>query len=377
MRQAGGADTRMEPRPRPGLTLASGEYRLYPRTSRRRSAAARQQPEEVGLAERVLVTGGAGYVGSVCCERLLGLGYEVAIYDNLSTGHSEAVPEGAVFQPGDLADRKRLAEVFGIFKPDFVMHFAANALAGESYENPLLYYRNNIANGLNLIETMITSGVRSIIFSSSCAVYGEPGRVPITEDELKKPINPYGKTKLAFENLLDDCGQAYGLRSVCLRYFNAAGATACRGEDHDPETHIIPNVLKVALGLAPEVGVFGDDYPTADGTCVRDYVHIEDLAQAHEQAIGLLKRGLSERLNLGNGDGFSVLQVIKVSEKISGKRVPFRVSPRRKGDPAVLVASSAKAKQVLGWQPRYPTLDPIVESAWRWHREHPHGYKSR
>lgn len=334
-------------------------------------------PWEVLLAEKVLVTGGAGYVGSASVERLLGLGYRVAIYDNLSMGHREAVPSGAVLEVGDLADPRRLAEVFKSFRPDVVMHFAAFALAGESYEKPTIYYRNNVANGVNLLEAMLEADVRSIIFSSSCAVYGEPRQVPITEDLPKHPVNPYGKTKLAFESLLEDCENAYGLKSVCLRYFNAAGATALLGEDHEPETHIIPNILRVALGRTRQVEVFGDDYPTSDGTCVRDYVHIEDLAQAHEQALGLLRQGRSDRVNLGNGGGFSVMQVIKVAEKVSGRPVPFKMAPRRRGDPAILVASSARARSLLGWKPAHASLEEIIESAWRWHREHPHGYGGR
>jgi UDP-glucose 4-epimerase len=328
------------------------------------------------LAERVLVTGGAGYVGSVCANRMLELGYQVLVYDNLSTGHAQAVPGDAALERGDIADRVRLSGVLAAFKPDVVMHFAANALVGESYENPLLYYRNNVAGGLSLVETMILHGVRSVVFSSSCSVYGQPERIPITEDQPKAPLNPYGRTKLAFENMLEDCEQAYGLRSVCLRYFNAAGASGSRGEDHDPETHIIPNVLRVALGLAPRVEIFGDDYPTADGTCVRDYVHIEDLAQAHEQALKLLRQGRSDRINLGNGEGFSVLDVLKASERVSGKPIPFAVKPRRRGDPAVLVASADRARRVLGWKPAYTGIDSIIESAWRWHRDHPIGYQS-
>jgi UDP-glucose 4-epimerase len=329
------------------------------------------------MAERVFVTGGAGYVGSVCSARLVALGYKVMILDDLSAGHAEAVPGGAAFERGDISDTPGLSRALASFKPDVVMHFAARALAGESYENPLEYYRNNIGGGASLLGAMLDQGVRSIVFSSSCSVYGEPGRVPISEGDRKAPVNPYGETKLAFENLLTDCERAYGMRSVCLRYFNAAGGTEERGEDHDPETHIIPNVLKVALGLAPEVQVFGDDYPTKDGTCVRDYVHIEDLARAHEQALGLLRDGLSERINLGNGDGFSVFEVVETCSKIVGKKIPFRVFPRRAGDPAVLVASADRARSVLGWRPAFTTLEPIVESAWRWHSGHPHGYANR
>jgi len=329
------------------------------------------------LAEKVLVTGGAGYVGSACVDRLLRLGYRVAVYDNLSMGHREAVAEQALLEVGDLADRGKLAEVLAAFRPDVVMHFAALALAGESYVNPAIYYRNNLANGLNLVEAMLEAGVKSIIFSSSCSIYGEPMQLPMTEDLPKHPINPYGNTKLAFERLLEDCDNAYGLKSVCLRYFNAAGATARLGEDHEPETHIIPNVLKVALGQAVVVDVFGDDYPTPDGTCVRDYVHIEDLAAAHEQALGLLRERRSDRINLGNGDGFSVMQVIKVAEKVTGRPIDFKMGPRRKGDPATLVASSARASDVLDWRPAYTSLEAIVESAWRWHTEHPYGYGSK
>jgi UDP-glucose 4-epimerase len=329
----------------------------------------------VFLAEKVLVTGGAGYVGSVCVAHLLEKGYEVAIYDNLSTGHKETVPDVVSLEVGDLSDRERISGVISNFKPDFVMHFAASCLVGESYENPVRYYRNNLANGANLVEAMVDHNVKAMIFSSSCAVYGEPKRIPMQEGDPKNPTNPYGETKLAFENLLADCDIAHGLKSVALRYFNAAGAADGLGEDHDPETHIIPNVLKVPLDLKSHVPVFGDDYPTQDGTCVRDYVHVSDLAAAHELALGLLRQAKSDRINLGNGNGFSVLDVIRVSEKVTGKPIPLKVSARRKGDPAVLVASSARASDVLGWQPRYTSLEDIIGTAWMWHREHPHGYR--
>jgi UDP-glucose 4-epimerase len=328
------------------------------------------------LAEKVLVTGGAGYVGSVCISLLTAKGYEVVIYDNLSAGHREAVTGHAVLEVGDLADRARLSEVFAAHSPNFVMHFAASCLVGESYHDPILYYRNNVANGANLVDVMLEHDVRAIIFSSSCAVYGEPVRVPMTEDDPKNPINPYGRTKLTFEHLLEDCDAAHGLKSVALRYFNAAGATEGLGEDHDPETHLIPIVLKVPLGLLEQVEVFGDDYPTPDGTCVRDYVHVSDLAVAHESALEILRQGRSERINLGNGNGFSVLDVIRASEKVTGKSIPSKISPRRKGDPAALVASAGRAAEVLGWQPSYTSLEAIVETAWKWQREHPHGYGS-
>ena len=328
------------------------------------------------MDERILVTGGAGYVGSVCVAGLREEGHEVLVYDNLSTGHREAVPEGVRLEIADLADTERLSGVMSSFRPAFVMHFAASALLGESMSKPLDYYANNVTNGHRLLRAMVDHDVKSIIFSSTCAVYGEPEHIPMTEDDPRKPINPYGRSKLAFEYLLEDCDAAYGVKSVCLRYFNAAGAAAGLGEDHVPETHLIPNVLRAALGLREGLAVFGDDYPTPDGTCVRDYVHIADIADAHEKALEILRGSQSDKINLGNGKGFSVLEVIKTVESIVGKAVPYKVSGRRKGDPAVLVASAEKAGNVLGWRPAYPSLESIIESAWEWHREHPHGYRS-
>jgi UDP-glucose 4-epimerase len=328
------------------------------------------------LAERILVTGGAGYVGSVCVANLIDRGYDVAVYDNLSTGHRQAVPEGALLQVGDLCDEDALSRLMASFKPDFVMHFAASCLLGESMEKPLKYYSNNVRNGQTLLETMLRHEVGGIIFSSSCAIFGEPRQIPMTEDDPKAPMNPYGKSKLAFEFMLDDCDSAYGLKNVCLRYFNAAGAEGPRGEDHEPETHIIPNVFRAALGTGPELKVFGKDYPTPDGTCVRDYVHISDLASAHEQAIGILRDKRSDKFNLGNGNGFSVLDVIETAGRVIGKPVPYTLTARREGDPAVLVAGSDKAKKMLGWKPRYTSLEDILKSAWEWHREHPGGYES-
>ncbi len=326
------------------------------------------------MAERILVTGGAGYVGSVCVWHLLNSGYEVLIYDNLSTGHRCAIDARARFVHGDLGDAAKLEQAFKEFRPDFVMHFAASCLVGESVEKPIDYYKNNIANGICLVSAMIKNGVSGIVFSSSCAVYGEPVRIPMSEEDPKSPINPYGRTKLAFEYLLEDCDHAYGIKSVCLRYFNAAGATADLGEDHDPETHLIPNVLNVALGKSAWVKVFGNDYPTQDGTCIRDYVHVVDLATAHEKALGLLRNSRSERINLGIGKGFSVLEVIRSAMRISGREIPYKVVERRYGDPAILVASAEKARSLLGWEPEYRDLDSIVESAWKWHKEHPNGY---
>jgi len=323
-----------------------------------------------------MVTGGAGYVGSVCVANLLGRGYQVLVYDNLSTGHRDAVPDGVLLEVGDLAEGERLSGVMSSFRPDFVMHFAASALLGESMSKPMEYYANNLINGHRLLRAMLEQDVKSLVFSSTCAVYGEPEHIPMTEDDQRKPINPYGRSKLAFEHLLEDCDSAYGLKSVCLRYFNAAGAAAGLGEDHHPETHLIPNVLKSALGLRDELVVFGDDYPTPDGTCVRDYVHIADIADAHEKALGVLRKRTSEKINLGNGTGFSVLDVIKTAEKVTGRAIPYRVSGRREGDPAVLVASAEKAETILGWRPAYASLGSIIESAWKWHVEHPDGYRS-
>jgi UDP-glucose 4-epimerase len=328
------------------------------------------------LAEKILVTGGAGYVGSVCVANLIHRGYKVTVYDNLSTGHSRAVPDGALLEIGDLGQVDALSRVMASFRPDFVMHFAASCLLGESMKEPLKYYTNNVRNGQTLIEVMLRHDVKGLIFSSSCAIFGEPKQIPMTEDDPKVPMNPYGKSKLAFEYLLDDCDAAYGLKSVCLRYFNAAGAEGPRGEDHEPETHIIPNVFRAALGSGPELKVFGKDYPTPDGTCVRDYVHISDLAVAHEKALGFLRQRRSEKFNLGNGNGFSVLDVIETAGKVVGKPIPYSVTPRREGDPAVLVAGSDKARKALGWEPRYASLEGILKSAWEWHREHPGGYES-
>ncbi len=328
------------------------------------------------MKERILVTGGAGYVGSVCVANLKDRDYQVLVYDNLSTGHRASVPEGVMLEVADLAESERLSGVMSSFQPDFVMHFAASALLGESMSKPLDYYANNVTNGHNLLRIMVEHDVKSLVFSSTCAIYGEPERIPMTESDPRRPMNPYGRSKLAFEHLLEDCDAAYGLKSVCLRYFNAAGAEAGLGEDHSPETHLIPNVLKTALGLREKLVVFGDDYPTPDGTCVRDYVHIADIADAHEKALDVLRRRTSEKINLGNGTGFSVLDVIKTAEKVAGKAIPYRVSARREGDPAVLVASADKAGKVLGWRPAYASLGSIIESAWKWHVEHPDGYRS-
>jgi UDP-glucose 4-epimerase len=328
------------------------------------------------VAEKILVTGGAGYVGSFSVRLLAEQGFDVLVYDNLSEGHREAVPEGVPLEVGDIADQARLDGVIRKYRPGFVLHFAANALVGESCENPLKYFENNIAGGVALVKTMLASDLKTIVFSSSAAVYGEPEEVPITEDHPKVPINPYGHTKLVFERFLEYCDTAYGLKSVCLRYFCAAGAAWGLGEDHDPETHLIPNALGPALGRLDKISVLGDDYDTRDGTCVRDFVHVSDLADAHVRALDLLRQGRSDRLNLGNGKGFSVLEVIKTAEKVTGRPVPYEIAPRRPGDPAVLVASARRAGEVLGWEPAYSSLEDIMSTAWEWHSTHPDGYGS-
>jgi UDP-glucose 4-epimerase len=328
------------------------------------------------LAEKILVTGGAGYVGSFSVDLLVRRGFEVVVYDNLSEGHREAVPGGVPLEVGELADEERLLAVLRDVRPAFVMHFAASALVGESIENPLKYFENNIANGVKLVRSMLAAGVDYIVFSSSAATYGEPTEVPIPEDHPKAPVNPYGYTKLAFEQFLEYCEAAYGLHSVCLRYFNASGAAGELGEDHTPETHLIPNVLRVALGQIPEFTVLGDDYETEDGTCVRDFIHVSDLADAHVRALDVLRKGRSDRINLGNGKGFSVLDVVRVAEKVTGRAIPYEFAPRRPGDPAVLVASAKRAGEVLGWAPEYTSLEDIIRSAWEWHSEHPQGYGS-
>jgi UDP-glucose 4-epimerase len=321
---------------------------------------------------KILVTGGAGYIGSICVEQLLNAGHHVGVFDNLSEGHRAAVDPRAAFTAGDLADLAPLREVFARFQPEAVMHFAANALVPESMVNPTKYFRNNVGHGVNLLDACVAAGCRRFVFSSTCAIFGTPATVPIHEDVAKAPINPYGESKLMFERVLDWYGQIHGLTSVCLRYFNAAGATARFGEHHRQETHLIPNLLKVALGQRPHVEIYGTDYPTPDGTCVRDYIHIVDLAQAHMLALTCPQ---SERFNLGSGDGYSVRQVLDAARQVTGHALPAIEKPRRPGDPPKLVADSAKIRRVLGWRPKYDSITTIVESAWQWHRAHPEGYR--
>ncbi|SDF54403.1 MULTISPECIES: UDP-glucose 4-epimerase GalE [Rhodanobacteraceae] len=319
---------------------------------------------------KLLICGGAGYVGSHMVRYLLANQHEVVVYDNLSTGHRQAVPRGVTFAHGDIGDAARLARVFATHRFDAVIHFCARSLVGESVVDPYAYYRNNVANTLVLLSAMNEAGVQRLVFSSTAAVFGNPHAEHIDEGHSTAPINPYGQSKLMIEHVLEDAARAYGLRSVALRYFNAAGADpdGSIGEAHDPETHLIPNVLKAVLGQGAALKVFGDDYDTRDGTCVRDYVHVNDLASAHLLAIDYLATHEGAfRFNLGNGEGFSVREVIAAAERVTGKPVPHEIAPRRAGDPATLVASSELARLELGWEPRITRLDDILASAWRWH----------
>lgn len=321
---------------------------------------------------KIFVVGGAGYIGSVCAELLLNKGHEVGIFDNLSEGHRGAVDSRSTFIQGELADRRQIDAAISRMRPDAVMHFAANALVGESMQNPSKYFRNNVCNGLNLLDAMVAAGIRRIVFSSTCAIFGPPERLPIDETAPTRPINPYGESKLAFEKILRWYDEIHGLKFVCLRYFNASGASDKFGEDHQPETHLIPTVLRVALGAKPSVEIYGTDYDTSDGTCVRDYIHILDLAQAHIQALGATGSGC---YNLGTGGGSSVREVIDACRRITGRKIETIEKPRRSGDPPRLIASSVKIKKELGWQPQFQSLDAIIESAWKWHQKFPRGYE--
>jgi UDP-glucose 4-epimerase len=332
---------------------------------------------------RILVTGGAGYVGSVSVETLIAGGNDVVVLDDLSTGHRPAVPAEARLEHRSYADKEAMRELLDSARIEAILHCAARSLVGESLREPSRYYRDNVAGGIALLEAARATGVKRIVFSSTAAVYGVPDSVPITEDAPLRPINPYGETKRTFEGALRWYGQAYGIRAVSLRYFNVAGASDAHGEVHDPETHLIPNVLKAVEGSA-ELTVFGDDYPTPDGTCVRDYIHVLDLADAHVRALDATAPG-DPRLepaagllvcNLGSGGGFSVREVLAVAGSVVGAPVPHSVGPRREGDPPVLVASSDRATEVLGWRPWRPSLEDMVGSAWEWRRRHPAGYQT-
>jgi UDP-glucose 4-epimerase len=323
---------------------------------------------------RVLVTGGAGYIGSVVTEELLNDGHEVVVFDSLYKGHRGAVVEGAEFVEGDLSDGARVREALRGQGSEAVIHMAADSLVGESVTDPAKYYRNNVAAGLSLLDAMRECNVTRLVFSSTAAVYGEPEKQPIEETDALQPTNPYGETKLAFERALAWYEGAYRLRYASLRYFNAAGATERCGEVHSPETHLIPIVLQAAAGRRAHVEVYGEDYPTRDGTCVRDYIHVVDLARAHVAALSILGER-SAVYNLGcGGEGYTVRQVIDAAREATGRDIPVRTAARRAGDPAVLVASSDKIRRELGWSPRFQDLRAIIESAWRWMQSHPDGY---
>jgi len=320
---------------------------------------------------KILVTGGAGYIGSICVEDLINRGHQVTVFDNLTEGHRNAVDSRAKFVQGDLGDKSAVSDVIRTETPAAVMHFAANALVGESMQNPYKYFFNNVACGLNLLHAMVENGVKRLVFSSTCATYGIPETIPIDELAPQRPVNPYGESKLIFEKMLRWFDQIHGLVFASLRYFNAAGASEAYGEDHRIETHLIPCVLQVPLGKREHAQVFGTDYPTPDGSCIRDYIHVSDLAQAHALALEVKK---SDFFNLGIGGGVSVLEVIEACRKVTGKNIPIMKQPRRSGDPPRLIASARKAQEILGWRPRYEQIDDIVSSAWNWHLRHPDGY---
>ncbi|MFL5385044.1 MAG: UDP-glucose 4-epimerase GalE [Longimicrobiaceae bacterium] len=323
---------------------------------------------------RVLVTGGAGYIGSEAVAQLCDAGHEVVVLDSLFQGHRAAVDTRAELVEGDLADRAALQRTFAAHRPEAVMHFASQTLVGESMEKPFLHLGDNVRNGLNLLETAVEQGTRRFILSSTANLFGLPERVPIDETARIDPGSPYGESKLILERMLRWMDDRFAMRYAALRYFNAAGAASVdRGEDHDPETHLVPIVLQVALGQRERVTIHGDDYDTPDGTCVRDYIHVVDLADAHVRALHALEQG-SRTYNLGNGQGYSVREVIEVAREVTGHPIPAVVGPRRPGDPAVLVASSGRIRADLGWTPRYGDLRSIIRSAWEWHRNHPHGY---
>lgn len=327
---------------------------------------------------KILVTGGAGYIGSIATAELLAAGHEVVVFDNLYQGHTDAVHPQAIFVEGDLMDRPAVKRLFadhaGI---EGIMHFASYTLVGESVQQPVKYLRDNLIAAANLLEVAVVHGVRRFILSSTANLFDNPQRMPIDEQEQIVPGSPYGESKFFIERMLGWFERIYGLHYACLRYFNAAGGTPERGEDHDPETHLIPLVLQVALGQREHITIFGNDYPTPDGTCVRDYIHVVDLAQAHILAMEALDQIGSRTYNLGNGQGFSVLEVVETARRVTGHPIPYVIGPRRAGDPSMLVASSERIRKELHWQPRYSQLDAIISSAWEWHRMHPYGYRTQ
>jgi len=325
----------------------------------------------------ILVTGGAGYIGSILVEELIKKERNVVVLDNLCKGHRMAIHPKAEFIKGDIADDELLDYLLSKHRIDAVIHFAAQSLVGESVENPQKYYHDNVIKSIRLLDSMIRNSVKCIIFSSTAAIYGDPINVPILETDPTHPINPYGKTKLLIESVMEDYDKAFGLKYVSLRYFNAAGTSENYGEDHYPETHLIPIVLEVVQGKRKCVTVFGDDYPTEDGTCIRDYIHVIDLAIAHILALEYLKHEMNSNIfNLGNGNGHSVKEVVDIARKVTGHKIPVTIGPRRPGDPARLVASSEKIKKVLNWEPRYPELQKIIESAYKWKQRCPNGYEN-
>ncbi|HUQ31330.1 MAG TPA: UDP-glucose 4-epimerase GalE [Pyrinomonadaceae bacterium] len=323
----------------------------------------------------ILVTGGAGYIGSVTTEFLRARGHEVVVLDNLSRGHRAAIAEDAPFYEGNVGDAELVARIAREHSIDACIHFAALAYVGESVTEPALYYENNVVQGAALLGALLSAGVRRVVFSSTCATYGEPQRMPLDEGHPQLPANPYGWSKLFVERIMADYDRAYDLKFVALRYFNASGAIPGRGEHHEPESHLIPLVLKAAQGGLPHVTVFGNDYPTPDGTCVRDYIHVADLAEAHALSLDYLRAGNpSTAINLGNGLGYSVLEVIEASRRVTGKEIKVEMQGRRPGDPSHLVSDSSRAHELLGWQPRHPDIEAIIGSAWEWHTRYPQGY---
>jgi UDP-glucose 4-epimerase len=325
----------------------------------------------------ILVTGGAGYIGSVAVDDLVKKGEEVVVIDNLVYGHSAAVSEHAFFYEGGIGDRAFVGDILSKHSIDACMHFSAYAYVGESVDDPKKYFQNNFTETLNLLDVLLENGVKKFVFSSTCATYGEPQYVPIDEKHPQWPTSPYGWSKFMVERALEAYDHAYGLRYVGLRYFNASGATELRGEDHQPETHLIPLTIFAAQGKIPHVSIFGDDYPTPDGTAVRDYIHVADLSQAHLLALDHLRKDRqSEFINLGNGSGYSVNEVIETARKVTGRNIEAINASRRAGDPSKLVADSTKAREILGWNPQFPGLEKIIESAWAWHQANPEGYGS-
>ncbi len=325
---------------------------------------------------KLLVTGGAGYIGSHTLQQVLAAGHEAWAYDNLGKGHRQAVPDERLVE-GDLHDTDHLTEVLRTYEIDAVMHFAAFALVGESVEDPSIYYNNNVAGGISLANAMRRADVKRIVFSSTTATYGIPNRIPIDETEDQRPINPYGFSKFVFEKLLEDFAHAYGWGYAALRYFNAAGAAkdGSIGEDHTPESHLIPLVLQVALGQREKIYMFGDDYPTPDGTCIRDYVHVLDLASAHLLALEQLSDGTAIKVNLGTGRGQSVQEIVEACRRVTGHPIPCEVVARRAGDPPELIANANLAREVLGWEPEYTDIEEVIRTAWAWHQSHPNGYQ--